>query len=209
MGQAVALLAKQPRTQGNVAEAESLLASVEDGTDEAAISARYLRARVAEVHLFEPDYPRAAERYEALIAAVPEHPVAQAAMVKLLRLRVYYLAADPITALRDAESWGERFTDAGARRDYHVIMARSLIFFGQDRARALVHLRAAERAGFVLSGNEADALVAVGELARELGDSRLARESFNRFLERHPRDQRRHFVQTLLATMPVAEVPRP
>lgn len=209
VGRAVALLSVQPRTRDNVAQADALLASLETGQDEAAFTARYLRARVAEVHLFDPDYALAAERYEALIAAAPNHPVAQAAVVKLVRLRVYYLATDPVKALSEAEEWGARMTEPSSRRDYHVAMARSLLFFGLDRARALVHLQAAARDGFVIALNQADTLVSIGELARELGDTKLARESFTRFLDKHPRDVRRHFVQTLIAALPADAAPQP
>ncbi len=207
VGRASALLTAQPRTRANVEKADALLARLESGDDEAAITARYLRARVAEAHLFEPDHKLAASRYETLIATAPGHPLAQMARVKRVMLRVFVLGDDPEAELHRAEALAGEFGDGHSRRDYHLVMARGYLLLNREKERALDHLRAAAAEEFTLASNEADTLVALGELARELGRAELARESFGRFLEGHPRDERRHLVQTLLAALPAAGRP--
>ncbi len=204
LGRAVTLLNRQPRTRDNVAVADAALAELEGQSGDLGLQARYLRARVAEVHLFEPDFPLAARRYEELIAAAPGHPLSQMAVAKLVRLRVYDLTEDPLGELRASERWAEMLTLASARRDFHLVMARSYQFFGATPERALSHLIAARDAGQAIPAQAAATLVSIGELARELGEAEVARDAYATFLENHPRDQRVYMIRQRIAQLDAA-----
>lgn len=201
LGRAVALLNRQPRLRENVAAADRLLAGLAREPGEVGLQARYLRARLAEVHLFEPDLPLAARRYADLIADAPAHPFAQAAVPKLVRLRVYLLGDDPVAALAAAESWAPALTEPSARRDYHLVMARSHLFFKTDPERALEHLIAARAAGQLIPAQAAATLVGIAELARELGRVELARDAYGEFLRTHRRDHRVYMIRQRLAEL--------
>jgi len=199
LGHAVALLNRQPRRRENIAEADRLLAVLAREADDVDLQARYLRARVAEAHLFEPDPQLAARRYAELIADAPTHPFAQAAVPKLVRLRVYSLGEDPLDALAAAEPWASALTDASARRDYHFVMARSYLFFKASPERALAHLLAAREAGQLIPAQAAATLAGIAELARELGRADLARDAYREFLDTHRRDRRVYMIRQRLA----------
>ena len=194
LGRAVALLNRQPRTRDNVAQADAQFVMLAREAGDIGLSARYLRARVAEVHLFEPDLKIAAARYEALIADAPHSALAQFAVAKLVRLRVYQLDRDPLAELASAEAWAGKLSDAPARRDYHQIMGRSYLFFKVSPERALAHLEAARAAGLLIPAQRASAAIATGELARELGRTDVARAAYEDFLRDHKRDQRVYMV---------------
>ena len=200
-GSAVALLTRQPRSRQNIARADAWLAELATRPDELGLQARYLRARVAELHLFEPDPALAARRYEELVALAPEHPLAQAAVPKLVRQRIYQLGHDPLIALADAESWAEVLTAPDARRDFHQVMARSHLFFKSSPETALRHLLATREAGQHIPAGAASTLASIGELARELGQTATARAAYRAFLENHPRDQRVHMIRQRLAEL--------
>lgn len=197
-GRALALLSAQPLTRENVARADAVLSELERGTDHVALVARYLRARVAEVHLFEPNLALAARRYEALLDLDASHPVAQMAIPKLARLRIYAEGAEPSVGLEVAEALEARLLPGAARRDFHLLMARSYLFFALSPARALEHLQAARAEGLSVPSNDSGVLVSIAELAREQGRTDVARESYQAFLKAFPRDQRVYMIERRL-----------
>lgn len=201
-GKALALLSVQPLTRENVARADAVLSELERGTDNVALVARYLRARVAEVHLFEPDLALAARRYEALLDLDASHPVAQMAIPKLARLRIYDEGAEPQAGLEVAEALESRLLPGAARRDFHLLMARSYLFFALSPARALEHLRAAWAEGLSVPPNASSVLVSIAELAHDQGQADVARESYRAFLKAFPRDQRVYMVERRLEELP-------
>lgn len=207
LGRAVSLLNRQPRTRDNVARADEQLAVLERQPGDIGVHARLLRARLADVHLFEPDLPLAARRYEELVAAAPAHPLAQASVPKLIRLRIYQLGDDPLAALAAAEDFSATLTDRAARRDYHVIMARSYLFFRTAPERALAHLSAAHEAGHLIPAQASSTLVSIAELALELGRHDLARRAYSEFLQNHPRDQRAYMVRQRLVALALPPAP--
>jgi hypothetical protein len=205
LGLAVALLNLQPRTADRIARAErelSALAEDASASADVVVPANYLLARIAEVHAFTPDPARAAERYAALLAAHPQHPFAQTAAARLATLRLYKLGADPLRTLADLESLGRQLTDAGARRDFHLVLGRSYLFFGGDRGRALEHLQSAMAAGIVAATVRADVLVQIGEVARELDQPAISRQAWSEFVETFPRDPRVDLIRERLAALP-------
>lgn len=210
LGHAVALLNLQPRTADGLARAErELVALAEDasvGTD-LTVVARYLLARVAEVHAFAPDPARAVDLYRGLLASHPQHPLAQSAAAKVATLRLYRLGSEPLSTLAALEPMGQQLTEAGARRDFHLVLGRSYLFFGGERRRALGHLEAALAAGVVTPTVRADLLVQIGELARELNQPATARRAWNEFLATFQRDPRADLVRQHLEALPVEVLP--
>lgn len=205
LGLAVAWLNLQPRTADRIARAErelSAIAADASASADVVVTANYLLARIAEVHAFAPDPARAAERYAALLASHPRHPFAQAAAARLATLRLYKLGADPLRTLADLETLGQQLTDAGARRDFHLVLGRSYLFFGGERSRALEHFQSAMAAGIVAATVRADVLVQIGEVARELGQPAISRQAWNEFVATFPRDPRVDLIRERLTALP-------
>jgi len=210
LGHAVALLNVQPRTVEGLERAERelvALAEVDSVDVELSVAARYLLARIAEVHAIKPDPRRAVELYGALFAAHPQHPLAQSAVAKLATLRLYRLGSEPLSTLAALEALGQQLTDVGARRDFHLVMGRSYLFFGGDQHRALEHLEAALAAGVATPTMRADLLVQIGALARDLNQSTTARRVWNEFLKTSLRDPREDLVRRHLEALPVEGQP--
>jgi hypothetical protein len=199
LGRALAELNLEPRTALHLEQAAGELSGLAAERDDVGVAARYFLARIAERHAFVPDPELAAERYRRLIEEFPDHPLAQAAVAKLALLEIYALSGDPLATLAELESWAGRLTSQGAKRDYHLVMARSYLFFEGDRARALVHLKALAETGLRSRHVKADTLVTAGELARDAGDNGVASAFYREFLERFPRDVRQTLVRERLA----------
>ena len=90
LGAAAGLLNEPPITPGKVARAEAELHRLvdADATDEAAIYARYLLARIAHLHR-SADPAEIEAAYRAVITAAPAHPLAQLAAGKLALVLLY------------------------------------------------------------------------------------------------------------------------
>lgn len=192
--QALTLLNQQPKTQGNVQESERILSPLAKSNDDMGCRARYLLARIAEIHTDPRDPELAIRRYGELIEANPSHHLAQKAMVKQFVLRLYQGADDPRALLEEAEGWSDRLTDTSALRDYHLVMGRSLLFFGMSKDLARVHFEAAEKIGLSDPVNRANVLITIAELLRSEGRPKLAKPYYERFLADFSRDQRKRIV---------------
>jgi tetratricopeptide (TPR) repeat protein len=198
---AISLLERQPRTQGNIDRAQATLLEVAGAKGPASPAALYLAARVAEVHSQPSNVGLAIRRYEELFATAPEDPLAQAGVVKMLLLMTYQDGRDPAVVLKDAEVWGGRLTNADALRNFHLLMGRSLLFFHLDRASARDHFEAALKLGLLDPVNRANTLVTVAELYFQEGKGSLAKPYYERFLAEFSRDQRRRIVKERLAAI--------
>lgn len=210
LGHAVALLNLQPRTADRLAQAEQeLTALTEDASvnSDLAVAARYLLARIAEVHAFPQNPARAADLYAALLASHPRDPLTQAAAARLATLRLYRLGSDPLSTLASLEPFAQQLTEAGARRDFHLVMGRSYLFFGGERRRALDHLQAALAAGIVAPTVRADLLVQIGELARDLNQPGISPRVWSEFVATYPRDPRVDLVRQRLGALKAEAVP--
>ena len=73
-----------------------------------------------------------------------------------------------------------------------------------DPASALPHFVAARAVGYEQPLRNADADLTIGNLARETGDTALARAHYAAFLAAAPRDGRAYTVRRLLAGLPSA-----
>jgi hypothetical protein len=205
---AAALLARQPRTQGNIqaarAELQKILAapaSATDSRDHRALAA-YLVARIEHDHLDAgtPESARAA--YEALRREHPGHPLADHAAVHLgfLLTEGAHRVAKPAAAqVAELEELLGTVVLPGARRELHLLIGHVALRRLDDDALALPHYRAALEVGAGLAGRDADLTLSVATLASRTGDHALAAAHYRAFAEARPRDTRAHTALRLAA----------
>ncbi len=183
----------QPSSDASVREAEAVLAELEHGTDEIAAQAGYLRARIYQLHLNEPDFAKAAQLYAQLAERLPESHWAQLGLVKLGLLKLYVLpdSTDPAAdRLAPAEAILARIREPLLRRDLDLQIGQAGIVLHQPQARFLPHLIAAEQAGGITGNAREDLIVQIGVLSERGGDWARAREYFLRYLEEYPTNVR-------------------
>lgn len=211
LGEAAALLNLQPRTAGNIERAAGLLDAVAAAApdDDLGISARYLRARLEEVHRFAPQLAEASRRYQELMATGGDHPLAQQAAVRLTLLTLYSSppSMSPAERVAAAEALGERLTDPAARRDHALLVGQACLYFELPLERAQRHLERALAAGVLNPSNRADLLVSLAEVARERGDLPRAERAYRDYLAENPRADRSAAVQRRLAELAPAAPP--
>lgn len=190
----VALLNRQPRTPATVAEAARQFEALVDtnATDDVGRWARYLLARIVQLHRTPASTVEAARQYRELMADGGAHPAAQRALLKLAVLLVYDPEVEPDRAqgFREAEALASRVQDAAAMAELRLMLGRAAVFFRLPPEVCLAHLRAALDAGIATPFLRSATLFAVGEFARESGDRELALSSYRTFLVENPRDQR-------------------
>ena len=202
-GQAIALLNVQPRTEGNVDEARRILHTLkaEDGTDFFGAGARFFLARIEQAHLDPPDTSSAVRRLRDLADDLPDAIWGQLAMLKAAPALLYEPGIDADERARRFEELQTRAQDIildWVRRPFHVIMAQASLDFDRTPEEALDHLLAADPENLIRWQMRADAYVQIGEIARELGRTELARAYYRKFHDEFPRDYRHYMVGRLL-----------
>ena len=210
LGEAVSLLNLQPRTARNIDRAAVLLDEVAgvDPGDELGISARYLRARIEEVHRPEAQPAEAARRYLELIRTGGAHPFAQQATVRLSLLKLYPLAeaATPSERVAAAEALGIGLTDPAAIRDHALLVGQACLYYQRPLGQAQRHLERALAAGVLNPSIRADLLVTLGEVARELGDAPRSARAYRAYLRENPQGDRTSAVKRRLTELPASPV---
>lgn len=203
LGRATCLLNLQPKTEGNLRGARELLEGVisANRTDEPGLHARYLLARIAQVHAFEPDRAAAIRIYSELYAEVPAHPLAQCAIVRASLLRLYAPGAAEAKRplLAEFAELAPRLTDPTARRELEQVLADAWMQVFDSPADALPHLLEIDRLGLARRTSRMDLWVRTAEMARLSGRTDLAAMFYRRFLEATPRDARVRLVRERLA----------
>jgi hypothetical protein len=208
LGQAVAALQAQPRTENGVRTALAALDALaaETPADEAAIAAAFLAARVVQDHLSSGDPPEAARRFRRLHAAHASHPLGQIAWVRWALLSLYdgreptdtTSAGDRIARI---EREGAALTDRIAVRDFHLLLAYAYPDLAPSDEAMLRHLIAAEATGLLRWQTRRDVYVQIVETALALGRADVVRGYFDRYESAYPRDQRRQLLRERIATL--------
>jgi len=203
LGEAVALLNLQPRTESNVQQAAALLTQImADGDrDETGLTARYMLARISQMHGATDQEIDAAQRYRELLADSPDnHPLAAQSVIKLAMLTLYSTALprEPSQRLELAAALQGRVKRPEALRDFHLLIGRAFLFYQISPEKALAHFEAAWEAGVQNFSNRSDVLVAIAELARKCGRLERARSAYEQFLIEFPRDDRGHAIKLIL-----------
>lgn len=211
---AALLLNVQPRTRERLERSERELRAVvaEASDDDAGLAARFFLARVLQLHRPTPDAAGAAGLLRELYAERPDHPIAQQAAVKLALLELYPAdgSTPPLELLRRHSAVADALTDGAARRDLQLIVGRAWLYYRDDlpqpretTLRTALHHHADVHA-LNNSGvrTRAEVLVALGNLAAELGETALARDAYTEFLERFQRDIRAGTIRQRLHALP-------
>lgn len=202
LGEAVALLNVQPRTQGNIARASTVLQEVVDaGTpDKAESFARFYLARIAEIHQTPADLAKARAIYLELLKSGPTVPIAEYGASKIVLIDLY----DNITP----EEFERRMTEleklepflktAQGRREFHANIGIACAELGGPNDRLLKHLIAADEEGFTQWQTESIVWLLIADAAEKSGDKELARKYYQKFSEKYKRDNRFYAVMEKL-----------
>lgn len=212
LAHAVALLNRQPRTSGAIDAAAKQLANLaaENAADDPGRWARYLSARIAQLHRSPANPAEAAQVYRSLISEQASHPAAQRGLMKLAVLLIYETTVEPDRArgFSDAEALLVHATDARAMAELRLLLGRAAAFFRMPAAICIGHLRAAVGAEVANPFLRAAALFALGEYAREAGERELALRSYRQFIVENERDARAYLVREHIAALEKAMAAR-
>jgi hypothetical protein len=208
LGEAVAILHRQPTTRKNIDAAQAIfdeLIREAPGTD-TSLQAAYLKARVTQLHPFEPDPAAAIPLYLEVTRRYPETVLGQFAYVKASGLQLY----DPETADEDRpfEAISVNafvISNPDVLRCYHLMMAEASHRLGYDDAFSLKHYIEAYEAGLTKPDLEANVLTRIIVLSQRLGDTETARACAERFLTEFPRDIRVTMIGELLTELDKAD----
>ena len=174
LGAVASLLSDPPITPGKIAEAEAQLRQLTGAgaTDDAAIYARYLLARIAHVH--RPATTAEIEAaYRAVIAAAPAHPLAQLAAGKLALVLLYQRpdlsVAQRLTAAAELApvAGGEQLPETACI--YYRVLAEAALFYDVLDERVLTWLQRADAMGPHDMMTATGLRIQLAEVARALG----------------------------------------
>lgn len=205
LGEAFALLQRQPLTPTNLERAETLFTALIGEPDaEISATARYQLARIPHTHRTTPDLALARQRYLDLIAAHPGHLLAERAHIKLAIIDLYRVEPRLPRGqlLANYTATLATLTDSGVRRDLALLLAEARLRFEVEPALALDLLLKADAAGFARSSQRATAWIQIAELARLAGQVEIAHRYYRQFLAHFPRDARYLEIEERLAALP-------
>lgn len=191
LGRGIALLAKQPMTDGQIEEARRTLTELADsGADNPALGARFYLARIAQYHQATRDPVEAANQYRALLRQNERSVWAQTALGRLALLEIYALNLNrpPAERVKAAEELLKFAHAPTAEGELHVAITEAIFYYRLPNEEALPHLLAAERLGGFDRAQRADILLQIAELSRIYGKKAQAIAYYKKFLAENPRD---------------------
>ena len=203
LGEAAALLDRQPVSTQQLDQARGLLAGLAAGADDIASAAIFLLGRIAQHHLYRPDATEAAREYARLIRRDPHSLWAQTALARLALLEIYALdlASPPAERVERAETLLAQADTPAAVSDLHLVIAYAILNYRLPAGGALPHLLAAERQGRLNWTDRTEVLVQIAELSRLAGAKEQAARYYRAFLAENPIDLRRYIVRQRLAAL--------
>ncbi|MEO6874642.1 MAG: hypothetical protein ABI222_07450 [Opitutaceae bacterium] len=174
LGAAASLLNDPPVTSGKVERAEAQLRQLvkDNGTDEPAIYARYLIARIAHLHR-SAEVPEIEADYWAVITAAPKHPLAQLAAGKLALVLLYQ--RPDLSVAQRLSAAGELAPLAGNAQlpetacAYYRVLAEAAMYYDVLDERVLGWLQQADTMGSRDIMTAMSLRVQLAEVARALG----------------------------------------
>jgi hypothetical protein len=188
LGEAASLLNEPPVTAGKVARAEARLRELVAAypADESALYARYLLARIA--HLHRPAEGAEIESaYRAVIAAAPDHPLAQLAAGKLALLILYQRPDLPVpqrlaaaAALAPVAGAAAPLPETGCA--YYRALADAALYYDVLDERVLAWLQRADAIGTSDVVTATGLRIQLAEVARALGRRDEALGYYRQFL---------------------------
>lgn len=210
LGEAVTLLLRQPKTDGNIDRAAALLSDLvqKSPASDLAVTARYYLGRIEQTHR-SPANPDAARKiFRELVSAHQGHPYADLATVKLAIIELNEQLPDAERQARfDAfAAMAPALKSPSARRDLYITLADSSQRFGYAPEVTLDLLLAADKAGLARRVEQGNVWVRIGQLAQDTGRNEIAREYYGKYLTHFIRDNRRRMVSERLAALPAPAV---
>lgn len=210
LGEAVGLLNHPPVTPGKIARAEAQMRALitADGTDEAALYARYMLARVAHVHR-AGDTAEVEAAYRAVLAAAPEHALAQIAAGKLALVLLYQRPDLTVAERLAAAAALEPVAAGGALPEvavaYYRALAGAALYYDQLNEQMLGWLVRADEIGTVEIMGALSLRIQIAETARALGQRELALRYYRSFLDTAvPTDNRHRTARERMAELEAA-----
>ena len=199
------LLARQPRTNANVAEARATVARVLAAPAGAVAAdhhalALYLEARIAHDHLAEPDLPVARAGYDRLRQTHPDHPLADHAAVHLAIILLQQTPGLGFEERRDGlAALASSVRAPSAKRELLFLLGRLHWDERGDAASALDPLLAARAFGYESPARNGEVDLFIADLAARAGRPALAERHFLAFADAYPRDTRANTARRLAA----------
>jgi hypothetical protein len=207
LGAAASRLSESPITPARVAGAEAQLRQLlaDNPADETAICARYLLARIA--HLHRPaEIAEIEAAYRAVIAAAPDHPLAQLAAGKLALVLLYQ--RPDLSVPRRITAAAELAPLAGATRlpesacAYYRALAGAALYYDVLDERVLRWLASADACGTRDIVTATSLRLQLAEVARALGRRDEALGYYRQFLATAvPTDTRYRTAAELMAEL--------
>jgi hypothetical protein len=208
LGEAVAMVQMQPTTREKIEKALVILDRLirEAPESEISIQAAYLKARIIQLHPFDPDPAVAIPLYLDLAEQHPETLLGQFAFVKASALRLYNPdIADDERPFEAISTDAALLSDPDVLRCYHLMMAEASQRLGYDDAFSLRHYRKAYDAGLTKPDLRANVLARIILLAQRLGDRKTALSRARVFLTEFPRDIRTTVMEELVKKLDGAD----
>jgi len=187
LGLAASLLNHPPVTGGKIATVERQLRDLvaSDGSDDTAMYARFLLARVAHVHRGAP-IPEVEAAYRAVIDADPSHPAAQVAAGRLALVLLYQRpdlsVPERLDAAADLAAVAGAATLPEAACAYFRGLAMAALFYDVCDDRVLAWLQRADAIGSQDLLVAANLRIQLAEVTRQLGRREEALAYYRRFL---------------------------
>ena len=205
-GEAITLLGVNPKTEAQIDQAAAMLDELAEAepADQFSIPALYYRARIEQLHKFEPDLDAAVGFYEEVRRRAPTHPLADLSLVKLAIIQLVAESDEELVRKRvpEFQELSKTLASAPARRDLNLILAEVNESRLGDKEAALENMLEAQRCGIARNAMLATALVRTAELASAVGRTELARANYEQFIANFPREARLKLVKDRLAELP-------
>ena len=211
LGEAVTLLALQPRTQGNITKAQTIFEELisQNPKDGIGFAARLHLGRLFQVHATPTDPEKARAIYSELVADGAGDPLAELAAYRLVNIELY--SADSPEAMnaaaRKLAPLGETLKTPVGRREFYGSLAAALYRFHGDKRLAMEYFIIAKDQGISVQQFDSGLLIVIGSLAEELGETEIAKKYYTLFVNDYKRDARRHAVIQKLKQLGVSVGP--
>jgi hypothetical protein len=201
---ATALMNVQPSTDRNLSDAAEILEQLRSGStkDVWALRATYLLARLRQFHPRTADLAAAQSLYDECIRMMPNHPLAQVAVVKLAILKLYAQQThdERLAVFNQYAERAESLSDRAAKRDLHLVLASVAAQFELGQQRSLEQLLKIDVQAIVNMKTLGDVFVRRSELARQAGLIDAWNAAARAFLDGFPGDPRGFYVRQQLQT---------
>ena len=203
-GQALCLLNIQPRRSESIERARKIFEAISKKDGLAALPSAFFLARISEFYTSPPNVEQAVAEYRRLLELKSGDPLVESGAVELVLIAFSddKISADAIEA--GLEPLSDLLKSPEGSREFHYALGMRCIENGVFMP-GLHHLRAADAIGFDSWQTEAGAWLAIAETARIVGDPKVAREYYERYLVKYPQDSRHYTVEERLRSLTLGE----